>query len=324
MKITDYEKVLSLVANNIFIIDGDNGTKTIMASDLAKSLVDLLTSKDFISGVNLSELDQVNTLSSSDKILIGTPTGNKAIGANDSLFAILDAFIPVEQRRVTFRGKNLGTVLTAEQKTNIQNGTFKGLFLGDYWVIGGQNWRIVDFNYWYNCGDTAFTKHHLVIMPDNALYNAQMNETNTTEGGYVGSLMYTANLENAKTIINSAFGSAVLTHREYLTNAVSTGRPSGGAWYDSSVELPNEPMMYGHLHFSPVSDGSTIPSIHTVSKTQLALFQVVPKFIVNRSYSQWLRDVVSAAYFAYVGDAGCRDCGNASTSYGVRPAFPIG
>ena len=324
MKITDYEKVQQLVSNNIFLLDGDNGTKTILATDMAKALIGLLSSQDFISGVNLSELSQINTLSSSDKLLIGTATGNKAIGANDALFAILDAFAPVEMRRTIFRGKNLGTVLTTEQKTNIQNGTFKGLFLGDYWVIGGQTWRIVDFDYWYNCGDTAFTNHHLVIMPDNALYNTQMNATNTTEGGYIGSLMYTEGLSQAKTLVTSAFGDAVRTHREYLVNAVSNGKPSGGAWYGSSVELPNECMMYGHLHFSPTSDGSNIPTTLTISKTQLALFQVCPRFIVNRSYNQWLRDVVSAAYFAYVRFNGSSYYGNASFSLGVRPVFPIG
>ena len=86
--------------------------------------------------------------------------------------------------------------------------------------------------------------------------------------------------------------------------AVANGRPSGGAWFDSSIELPNEPMMYGHLHFSPTSDGSTVPSIYTISKTQLALFMVCPRFIVNRSYTQWLRDVVSSASFAGVGGYG--------------------
>ena len=323
MKITDYEKIPNLATNNIFLIDGDNGTKTIMASDLAKALIGLLNSKDFISGVNLSELDQINTLSSSDKILIGTSNGNKAIGANDSLFAILDAFIPVEQRRVTFRGKNLGTVLTAEQKTNIQNGTFKGLFLGDYWVIGGRNWRIVDFNYWYNCGDTAFTNNHLVIMPDTTLYTAQMNATNITTGGYVGSEMYTANLENAKTIVDAAFGSAVLTHREYLTNAVTSGYPSAGAWFDSDVELPNEIMMYGSLVFTPAGDGTIIVNRHTISKTQLALFSVVPKF-VNIRTSYWLRDVVSASYFASVYTGGAADSSYAPASLGVRPVFAIG
>ena len=324
MKITDYEKVSNLAINNVFLIDGDNGTKTIMASDLAKALVNLLSSKDFISGVNLSELDQINALSASDKILIGTSAGNKAIGANDALFAMLDAFIAPEQRRVTFRGKNLGSVFTPEQKTNIQNGTFKGFFLGDYWVIGGHTWRIVDFNYWYNCGDTAFTNNHLVIMPDVALYNAQMNAENVTTGGYVGSLMYTTNLANAKTIIDSAFGSSVLTHRDLLVNAVTNGYPSAGAWYDSSVELPNEIMMYGSYIFTPAADGVTIPYRYTINKSQLALFQVAPKFIVNRSYNQWLRDVVSAACFAYVGNYGNTGYADASTSFGVRPVFPIG
>lgn len=324
MKITDYEKVQALAASNIFLLDGPNGTKTIAADALAKALIGLLSSKDFIGGVNLSELTQINELVSGNKLLVGTTDGNKAIAAEDALFAMLDGFAPVELRRVLFRGKNLGTALTAVQKAAIKDGSFKGMFLGDYWSIGGRIWRIVDMDYWYNCGDTAFTSHHLVIMPDEALYNAQMNTTNVTTGGYVGSAMYKSNLANAKTIVNAAFQGSVLTHREYLCNAVANGRPSGGAWFDSSIELPNEPMMYGHPHFSPTSDGSTVPSIYTISKTQLALFMVCPRFIVNRSYNQWLRDVVSSAYFAFVRGYGTPDYGSASSSLGVRPVFPVG
>lgn len=324
MKITDYEKVQALAASNIFLLDGPNGTKTIAADALAKALIGLLSSKDFIGGVNLSELTQINELVSGNKLLVGTTDGNKAIAAEDALFAMLDGFAPVELRRVLFRGKNLGTALTAVQKAAIKDGSFKGMFLGDYWSIGGRIWRIVDMDYWYNCGDTAFTSHHLVIMPDEALYNAQMNTTNVTTGGYVGSAMYKSNLANAKTIVNAAFQGSVLTHREYLCNAVANGRPSGGAWFDSSIELPNEPMMYGHPHFSPTSDGSTVPSIYTISKTQLALFMVCPRFIVNRSYNQWLRDVVSSANFALVASDGSAGCYGASGSRGVRPVFPVG
>lgn len=324
MKITDYEKVQALAASNIFLLDGPNGTKTIAADALAKALIGLLSSKDFIGGVNLSELTQINELVSGNKLLVGTTDGNKAIAAEDALFAMLDGFAPVELRRVLFRGKNLGTALTAVQKAAIKDGSFKGMFLGDYWSIGGRIWRIVDMDYWYNCGDTAFTSHHLVIMPDEALYNAQMNTTNVTTGGYVGSAMYKSNLANAKTIVNAAFQGSVLTHREYLCNAVANGRPSGGAWFDSSIELPNEPMMYGHPHFSPTSDGSTVPSIYTISKTQLALFMVCPRFIVNRSYNQWLRDVVSSALFADVSSYGNATCNYASNSLGVRPVFPVG
>lgn len=324
MKITDYEKVQALAASNIFLLDGPNGTKTITADALAKALIGLLSSKDFIGGVNLSELTQVNALVSGNKLLVGTTEGNKAIAAEDALFAMLDSFAPVELRRVLFRGKNLGTALTAAQKAAIKDGSFKGMFLGDYWVIGGRTWRIVDMDYWYNCGDTAFTSHHLVIMPDEALYDAQMNTTNVTTGGYVGSEMYKKNLANAKTIVNAAFQGSVLTHREHLCNAVANGKQSGGAWFDSSIELPSEIMMYGHIHFGGTSDGNAIPNIYTPSKTQMALFMVCPRFITDRSHVQWLRDVVSSAYFASVGGSGNSGCNNASDSFGVRPVFPVG
>ena len=121
MKITDYQKVQTLDESNIVLIDGNNGTKTIMVTDFIKSLIGLTSSQDFISGVNLSELTQINTLSADDKLLIGTAAGNKAIGADDALFAILDAFVPKEQRRMIYRGKNLGSVITDDQKANIKN-----------------------------------------------------------------------------------------------------------------------------------------------------------------------------------------------------------
>lgn len=323
MKITDYEKVQTLDSSNMVLIDGNNGTKTILVADFIKSLIGLISSQDFISGVNLSELTQINALTADDKLLIGTAEGNKAIGADDALFAMLDAFIPKEQRRMIYRGKNLGAVVTEEQKANIKNGTFKGFFLGDYWTIGSYTWRIVDFDYWYNCGDTAFTTPHLVIMPDKPLYNAQMNETNITTGGYTGSLMYTENLDQAKTLAASAFGDLILTHREYLTNAVTDGHASAGAWFDSTLDLPNEIMMYGCHVYAAMNNGTVIPTNYTIGKTQLALFTVVPKLISNRA-TFWLRDVVSSAYFAFVGTGGDPNYAGASFSYGVRPVFAIG
>lgn len=323
MKITDYEKVQTLDSSNMVLIDGNNGTKTILVADFIKSLIGFISSQDFISGVNLSELTQINALTSDDKLLIGTAEGNKAIGADDALFAMLDAFIPKEQRRMIYRGKNLGAVVTEEQKANIKNGTFKGFFLGDYWTIGSYTWRIVDFDYWYNCGDTAFTTPHLVIMPDKPLYNAQMNETNITTGGYTGSLMYTENLDQAKTLAASAFGDLILTHREYLTNAVTDGHASAGAWFDSTLDLPNEIMMYGCHVYAAMNNGTVIPTNYTIGKTQLALFTVVPKLISNRA-TFWLRDVVSSALFACVTDYGPPHFHYASNSCGVRPVFAIG
>lgn len=157
MKITDYEKVTELLANNVLLVDGDGGTKTILARDLLKALVAVSSSQDYLAKMDVSQLTQVSSVSASDRILLATGGGNKGITVNDAFWGILDAVISVEQRRNIFRGKNLGTALTAAQKAEIKAGTFKGFFIGDYWSIGDRIWRIVDINYWLNSGDTSCT-----------------------------------------------------------------------------------------------------------------------------------------------------------------------
>lgn len=229
-----------------------------------------------------------------------------------------------------YRGKSLGSTVTTAQYAAIKAGTFDDLYIGDYWTIGGVNYRIAAFDYYLNSGDTSCTTHHVVIVPDTCLYNAQMHNTssggyeggaaNTTAGGYVGSDMYKSNLEQAKTTIKSAFSGHVLKHRIYLTNAVANGRASGGAWCDSEVDLMCEQMVYGSGIFSPVSDGSNVPTNYRVEKSQLPLFQHEPSRICNRN-TWWLRDVITASDFAYVNDNGSAGYSNASNSLGVRPVF---
>lgn len=231
-----------------------------------------------------------------------------------------------------YRGKSLGSTVTTAQYAAIKAGTFDDLYIGDYWTIGGVNYRIAAFDYYLNSGDTSCTTHHVVIVPDTCLYNAQMHNTssggyeggaaNTTAGGYVGSNMYKSNLEQAKTTIKSAFSGHVLKHRIYLTNAVANGRASGGAWCDSEVDLMCEQMVYGSGIFSPVSDGSNVPANYRVEKSQLPLFQHEPSRICNRN-NWWLRDVITASHFANVYRNGSADCSDASHTNGVRPAFCI-
>lgn len=231
-----------------------------------------------------------------------------------------------------YRGKSLGSTVTTAQYAAIKAGTFDDLYIGDYWTIGGVNYRIAAFDYYLNSGDTSCTTHHVVIVPDTCLYNAQMHNTssggwesgaaNTTAGGYVGSDMYKSNLGQAKTTIKSAFSGHVLKHRIYLTNAVANGRASGGAWCDSEVDLMCEQMVYGSGIFSPVSDGSNVPANYRVEKSQLPLFQHEPSRICNRAI-WWLRDVITASNFARVGNDGNAVYGDASDSRGVRPAFCI-
>lgn len=222
-----------------------------------------------------------------------------------------------------YRGKNLGSTVTAAQYAAIAAGTFDDLFIGDYWVIGGVTYRIAAFDYYYNTGDTACTTHHVTLVPDGNMYTYCMNDTNVTTGGYVGSKMYKEGLNQAKTTIQNAFGAAhILTHRNLLTNAVTEAYASAGSWYDSTVELMTEQNVYGGKVFGNISCGTALPYSYTVDKSQFPLFAHRPDLIGNRAW-YWLRDVVSAAAFAYVFSDGNADCNAASTARGVRPAFSI-
>lgn len=255
----------------------------------------------------------------------------KAVEGTEAKIAPL-LFSNAGAHNAIYRGKSLGSTVTTAQYAAIKAGTFDDLYIGDYWTIGGVNYRIAAFDYYLNSGDTSCTTHHVVIVPDTCLYNAQMHNTssggyeggaaNTTTGGYVGSDMYKSNLEQAKTTIKSAFSGHVLKHRIYLTNAVANGRASGGAWCDSEVDLMCEQMVYGSGIFSPVSDGSNVPANYRVEKSQLPLFQHEPSRICNRA-TWWLRDVITASGFAFVYNSGYADYYNASSSFGVRPAFCI-
>lgn len=251
-----------------------------------------------------------------EKIKTKIPTKTSEL-TNDSNFitsALL--FDNAGAHNAIYRGKNLGTSVTEAQWAAIANGTFADLYIGDYWVINGVNWRIAAFDYYFKTGDVYCTAHHAVIVPDTSLYDYAMNDSNTTAGGYVGSKMYTDGLVPAKTVINSVFGSShILSHRQLLVNAVTDGKPSGSSWYDSTVELMTEQNVHGSRICGAGNEGS-------IDKAQFPLFSHDPSLICNSQYF-WLRDVATSVSFAGVSDYGQANNPAASANYGVRPAFAV-
>lgn len=254
----------------------------------------------------------------------GTLTGPLVMPGGGEVVSIMDN---AATHNMVYRGKALGTSVTSEQWAAIKAGTFKNLYLGDYWSINGVDYIIAAFDYWLNTGDTACNTHHAVVIPRSQLYTYKFNPTNTTEDGYVGSDLYKNGLTQAKTTFNTAFGSAhILNHREYLVNAVTNGKPTGSDWYDSTVDLMNENMVYGGRQFSPMPDGSDPWNTcrnYTVDKSQLPLFRLAPWMSFVRDQWCWLRDVVSAAGFAVCTGAGSADCAHASLAPGVWPAVGL-
>lgn len=276
-----------------------------------------------------ADLEAILSVTGTEKMLIHDGNGVKVItvenlhkGLQTDINSVRNVLADgAAAHNCIYRGKNLGTSVTAEQYAAISSGKFTDLYIGDYWVINGVTYRIAAFDYYYNCGDTNFTKHHVVIVPDTSLYKAQMNTSNVTTGGYTGSAMYKSNLAQAKTTIKAAFGSAhVLTKRELLTNAVNGSTPSGWAWFDSDVELMNEVQAYGSVAWGAHDgNGYNVAS----GDGQFPLFMFDRTKLHNRE-DYWLRDVASATNFSNVDYHGGANNGNASDSYGVRPAFCIG
>ena len=68
-----------------------------------------------------------------------------------------------------YRGKNLGTTVTNDQWNEIYNGTFKDMYIGDYWVLNGEKKVITHFNYYKNIGVTPFTKNHIIVMNESSM-----------------------------------------------------------------------------------------------------------------------------------------------------------
>ena len=210
---------------------------------------------------------------------------------------------------------------------------------------GSQYVTIADLGGMYGNGDSnTITTPHLVMVPGQGLGGQQsfgrhrMNATNTTAGGYAGSVMNTAvigDVVSSGSVATGAtinqqlyyiFGSHLKTTREIVSNAVDTtkthgamtGVASGWAWGSYQAILMTEHEVYGA---SVWGDGNY--NVGTGCR-QLALFAMQKQAINNRSAYYWLRDVASSSHFAVVYGTGRADADSASdTSDYVRPRFVI-
>ena len=229
---------------------------------------------------------------------------------------------------------NNGTV-----SANIANGTFRDIFPGDYITkqvtISGTtytvNWVITDCDYWINKGDntTYTTAHHVAIVPQQPIFNAKMNSTNTTEGGYAGSEMYKKIIPACATGIVNAFGSGhILTFRDSITNTVDNNVASRGysGWIGASApwgeigasvqcNLMTEHMVTGAPRYSSSGPDDEITT------RQMSAFRLSERLITyDKWWWWWLRNVVSSAHFTRVGWGGIVTMDLASaTGNGVRP-----
>ncbi len=221
-----------------------------------------------------------------------------------------------------FRGASLGTEYTAEQASTIESGEFSGMYVGDYWTIDNIIYRIAGFDVFLWRGtSTGFSKHHVVIVPDESLGNAAMNETDTAVGGYLGTAMRNTVLPEVSTALQSKFGEgSLLSHQTLLTGAISGGEASSWQWQTVAAAPMSETMVYG---FQAWGKGS----VYNIGERlgQLPLFALAPEYISMTPRGEyWLMDVTGNDSFATVQTYFRPGTAKASSSLALRPYFLLG
>ena len=241
-----------------------------------------------------------------------------------------------------YRGKHLGNIDISNidkflSEHSVSDGKFKDLYLGDIITIkdGTYNadWIIAGFDTEYlkgwNNGDLEYiNKHHISLIPKTVLFNARMNSTNTTQGGYYNSEMNKTTLPIVANNLKKALGNHLLNRRVILTDSISTSTPSmAGAgkvgctsywnWYDAYCTLLTEVQCYGSTVFSS--------SFYDVGEgyEKLPVFNFIHPVTFGR-VGFWLRAVASSSDFANVDYSGRSGNTSSSGSHGVRPLIIIG
>lgn len=215
-----------------------------------------------------------------------------------------------EMHRNVFRGKCLGESITEEQMIAIRKGSFRNLYVGDYWEINGTKYRIADINYWRNVGypeSEKVQKPHILIVPDTALGSGQMHTSNSTSGGYKSSTMKTVRLNQIANSLPDAFKNILISHRIF----------SDGTWITASIDLMNEVMVHGTYICTDNSNKQTSDT------QQLALFRLAPE-LKTIGVNYWLRNVAGSQTYTLISQYGDASSDMATSTYGVRPVFAVG
>ena len=220
----------------------------------------------------------------------------------------IQAALSPEMHRNIFRGKHLGESIVAEQLEAIRGGSFKDLYIGDYWEKDGTIYRIADINYWRNVGyPEQVQKPHILIVPDSILGSGQMNTGNSTAGGYRNSAMKATRLNQIADSLPDTFKNILISHRMF----------SDGTWINASVDLMSEVMVHGTYI---CTDNN---SRQTSDTQQLSLFRLCPELkSIGQNY--WLRNVAGSQTYTLISQYGDASTDAATSTYGIRPVFAIG
>lgn len=243
--------------------------------------------------MKITEYPSVSELTDDNVFLLdGVGSGTKIIKKSDLIYALYDS-VPDMHKQI-IRGKSLGSTFTSAQKEAISDGSFHDLWLGDYWTISGNTYRIVDFDYYYGTLANMVATHHVVVMPDDAV-----TSSTTTFASSKSKFVYSSStlrnstaMNNSRSTIQNAFGvGTILTFKDNCIFAVRTSGTGDDAahcdrdWIDMTIEVPAVHHIAGSGGYNVVRSGNS-PWMR-----QFSLFRIAGFKYWKRSGNVWTRDI---------------------------------
>ena len=231
-----------------------------------------------------------------DILLKDGATGTKKVVGSDLPYAIFDG-VPMMHNNI-YRGVNLGSSYTAAQRNAVSSGTFTGLWIGDYWTIGGIQWIIVDFDYW------GGTTHHLLVMPRTGHYQGPVHPDLVAATG----IRKTALMSNAVTpgtnsfqslFNNLGFSHTIISRLGWNTEL---GLPTSAVDIQTVADVLSQGMVIGS---NPINSEPTRPHgmfLKTNDSRQLSYFRMGGKMPLTSGQVSWLSDQTAAYYFSTIDD----------------------
>ena len=300
-------------------------TSSVTASQLKKALQKVKNKSDLVLS-DLSNVDKNDLAGSIQKIIKFAKLFDECQGAGF--------------HNSIYRGKNLGSVFTDEQKEAVRSGTFDDLFIGDYWNFENvsYNWEdddgSIQTSTWsgkmcvahfdYHSGNAH---HQMMLIPSKALFQRRYSDTSPMTVAYANSDIRKkkSGMLRAKKLITACFKQDILDKNySVFYHTIVDGKQAKPDWeYGIGCELLSESMCFGSIIIG--NSATTCPGEgggrSANEYVQVRIFGYTPKFMAQDC---WLQDIVSPTCLAFVSSGGRAYQYPVTYTAGIRPYFVVG
>lgn len=252
--------------------------------------------------------------------------------------------------------RNTKLTLNSDLFTNVKNGSFEGIYPGCYFefedvtfytkdvytraTVSGTysgKMRVADLNYFSRVKASLIQGNYMVVIPDDWMFIASMNNSATSSGGYPGTRLFEGWMfEDPLDIFKACFGAEhIIRHNLYFPENKDVW-PDQYRWYQNSVVVPNSAMMTGqYSEYSVMLNAFDDPYADAGADAQLSLFRLDPDMLLKGTQDSsmsdpciWLRDIradqSSNGFLCLDFTTGEVGGASANAKYGVRPYALIG